>query len=252
MDRERLKQVRTSDLTESKVNQEFLEWLKVKGPTWLLIVMVGLCAYLGVMKWRTSKAAANEAAWQALSDAKLPNAYKEVAEQYGDIGAISSLARLQAAEEYVRAVQMNQPLGTDATQAGAASLTAEERADYLRQAGELYDLIIAGDDRMLPTTLVIVQAMSGRAAIAESAGEPDTSREWYERAAARAEGFYPKMAEVIRKRAGTVGDYAGDVTLPKRADVPARSLPSLNETLQVDPAVSEVLPALDETESGAE
>jgi hypothetical protein len=33
MDRERLKQVHQTDLTESRVNEDFVDWLKTKGPT---------------------------------------------------------------------------------------------------------------------------------------------------------------------------------------------------------------------------
>jgi tetratricopeptide (TPR) repeat protein len=245
MDRERLKQVHTSDLTESKLNQEFVDWLKVKGPTWLLVVMIALCAYLGITKWRTSKAAAQDAAWQALADAKLPNAFKEVAQQYGDFGAIPALARLQAAEEYLKGVQVNQPLGTDPAQANPPALTAEERADYIRQAGELFDLVIAQDDGTLPTTLTAVQALSGRASIAETQGELDKAREWFEKAAKRAEPFYPKMAEVARKRAGSVTDYAAEVALPRRAELSVRSIPAPDEALSLDPAVSEMLPPVE-------
>ena len=39
-DRERLKEVHATDLTESRVNEDFVDWLKTKGPTYLLAILV--------------------------------------------------------------------------------------------------------------------------------------------------------------------------------------------------------------------
>jgi hypothetical protein len=38
MDRDRLKEIQTADLSESNVNEDFVQWLKTKGPTYLLII----------------------------------------------------------------------------------------------------------------------------------------------------------------------------------------------------------------------
>ena len=46
MDRERLQQVQQSDLSESRVNEDFILWLKNSGPWYLLAVLVGIAVYL--------------------------------------------------------------------------------------------------------------------------------------------------------------------------------------------------------------
>ena len=35
---DRLKEVQTTDLTDSRVNHDFIDWLKTKGMNWLLLI----------------------------------------------------------------------------------------------------------------------------------------------------------------------------------------------------------------------
>ena len=52
MDRERLKDIQTADLSESHVNEDFVHWLKTKGPSYLLIIMIVIVAYMFVVKYK--------------------------------------------------------------------------------------------------------------------------------------------------------------------------------------------------------
>ena len=72
MDRERLKNVQTSDITDEKLNEDFVLWLKTKGPTWLLVILVAIVAYLFMVNWRQREARHQNEAWIALLDARLP------------------------------------------------------------------------------------------------------------------------------------------------------------------------------------
>ena len=55
MDRDRLKEVHQTDLTEGKINEDFVDWLKTKGPTYLLVVLIGLAAWLFIVRFRQQK-----------------------------------------------------------------------------------------------------------------------------------------------------------------------------------------------------
>lgn len=46
-DKKRLSQVQTQDLTESRLNDDFVYWLKKNGTNTLLVVLIALCAFLG-------------------------------------------------------------------------------------------------------------------------------------------------------------------------------------------------------------
>ena len=55
MDRNRLKEIHQSDLTESRLNEDFVTWLKTSGPTYLLIILVALCSYVLWIRWQEQK-----------------------------------------------------------------------------------------------------------------------------------------------------------------------------------------------------
>ena len=46
MDSDRLKDIQTADLSETQVNEDFVHWLKTKGPSYLLIIMIVIVSYL--------------------------------------------------------------------------------------------------------------------------------------------------------------------------------------------------------------
>ena len=80
MDRDRLKEVHQTDLTESRINEDFVDWLKTKGPTWLLMILIGVGGYLGIVRWRQYKQQHFVEAWVALSECRLPGAFEDVAD----------------------------------------------------------------------------------------------------------------------------------------------------------------------------
>ena len=74
MDRNRLSKIQQSDLTESRVNQEFVDWLKTKGLNYALVFMVALCAVMGWNLWKQRQTRVRNEAWQDLGQATLPAA----------------------------------------------------------------------------------------------------------------------------------------------------------------------------------
>ncbi|MHC4947996.1 MAG: hypothetical protein ACYTG1_07015 [Planctomycetota bacterium] len=244
---ERLKEVHQTDLTESRVNEEFVDWLKTKGVSWLLIVLLALCAYLIVVRWKERKATHFNNAWAAYLESEqsqLPSSFEDVAEEYGDVGAIPALARIRAAERLLRSIQTDRPLGVDA--AATATLTTDERQQYLDRADRLYARVIEDDDGSLGMMLLVVNAINGRAALAESRGDLDEAARLYEQAAIVAEGSYPGLAAQARARAATSAEQTetvvfssgatGATRLPATAGRPAFVEPALRDLLLGDDA----------------
>lgn len=195
----RLKEVHASDLTEGRINQDFVDWLKTKGMSYLLVVLLVLCAYLVWVRWQNYREHYQAEAWRELAGAALPTSLEEVAQKYGKVGSVALLARLHAADELLRAVQTGKTLGADET--SRADLTPEQRTEYLDRADRLYSEMLASDDKSPGKTLLMVTALTGRAAVADSKGDVAKARDLYSAAADRAGTMYPELAAQSRKRA---------------------------------------------------
>src|SRR5690554_3987376 len=116
MDRARLKQIETSGITESKVNQDFVDWLKTKGLNWLLVILAAICVYMLVVRWKQKGLEESAAAWQALTTADLPRSLEDVAEEYSDEEAVAILARMSAAKKYLQSVRAGVAIGASTQQ----------------------------------------------------------------------------------------------------------------------------------------
>jgi len=253
MDRERLKEVHQTDLTESKVNEDFVEWLKTKGPSWLLMVLVVLCAYLFIVKFRQGKNTHRQEAWAALVAADLPGSYEDVAKNYADVGHVATVARLQAADTLMHAVQSGLRLGATLprpAQPGtlppppvpADLLEPGQRLDLLKRADALYAAVADEDTGNLDTALYTIVALNGRAAVAESLGDAAAAKSRYEEAAARAEADFPGLATQARTRAESAGRFAVTVTLPTETELRSvRPPPFVLQPVRIDPGLRDLI-----------
>jgi hypothetical protein len=233
MDRDRLKEVHTTDLTESRVNEDFVDWLKTKGPTWLLIILIALCVFVATVRWRQHKDTAGYQAWGEFYAAQgdLPSRLETVADTYGEIDQLANVARLEAANKLLSTIQSGRelaaavPIPDDPANTGqvpetpeTAPLTPEAREKNLTRAEGLFNQVIASDDGSAALTLHIVSAMNGMAAIAESRADASAAVQWYGKAADRAGTFYPGLAEQARVRAETVETNVASAVFPEEAD----------------------------------
>ena len=264
MDRDRLQQVQQSDLSESRVNQEFVDWLKTKGPNWLLVVLVAICGFLFIQQWKQRNISYTDTAWQAFTEADSPLSLIDVAEEYPDVGTLASLARLSAARIYLEAVRQAQPvqaiLNRENTaalidDAGTAPFTEELRDDYLRQADQLFETILsdpaiasAGADSA--ALLYAINALNGRGSVAESRGDAQSAADFFNQAADKADGFDTTLATVCRTRADTAALDSERIVLasnPEDAEVPdfqsnpglALSGPPITPEADLEPIVAE-------------
>ena len=113
MDRERLQQVQQSDLGESRVNEDFVNWIKTSGPWYLLAVLVGIAVYMYLVNIQRAEIRAREQAWFDLNEAVMPASLEDVAQRHAEIDNVGTLARLRAANTYLQSLQTNLAIGLD-------------------------------------------------------------------------------------------------------------------------------------------
>ncbi len=242
MDRQRLKEVHQTEVTESRINEDFVEWLKTKGPTWLLMVLVVVAGYMGLNRWRQYKDDYQFEAYRALGECTLPSAFEDVAAKYADILGLPQQAKNAAANALLQQVMIGRPLGTDPPPADPPEEFPDEwREEYLIRADRLYGEVLETDDLTLAMTLHMVSAMTGRAVTAEARGSRSEALLWYEQAAERAGGFYPELTERARRRASAVDRFSEAVTLPNRQDLPTGAQPPTLQPADIEDVLKDLL-----------
>lgn len=231
MDRDRLKDIQTAELSESNINEDFVHWLKTKGPSYLLVVMVVIVGYLFYVRYQTNQSQRHGEAWVAFAQAKvsgLPASFEDIATSYSDIDSLRPLGLLSAADGYLKAVLLGQTLSSNANV--TTVLTEEERTFYLQKADALYAEVVADDNNTDASTLFAVSGLSGRAAVAESTGNIDTARTFYEAIIVRSGDQYPALAKQAQLRIDTLGALASAISLPTEKEISARN----NQVLRRD------------------
>ncbi len=236
MDRDRLKQVQQTDLTESRLNQEFVYWLKERGPTVLLAILIGLVALVGIDRWRQSRQSAHSGAYYDLESASDAEGFEKVAEDHAGVGAVSELARLRAGDIYLIEVDAGRDMKEPDQILDDAAI--EERLD---KAEEMYQRVLTDTRENTAMRLFAIQAHFGLAVVAEARGEFDQARSHYEDAATLAGDQYPTIADHARKREESLATLDASMSLPRRADLPHPS--------PVDPLLRDLLLPVIEAES---
>lgn len=220
-DRARLEQIQQQQLTESRLNEDFLNWLKNKGPNYLFVLLLGLCGVMGWNWWQRQKAETRTNAWIDLGSATLPAAYEEVASNYRKVDAVAPLALLGAADRYMNSVLSGARFDRQPTDADHA-LTPELREQWLAEADRLYGQVLASARTAGERERAgfIIAAHFGRAAVAESRGDLDAARRELESVAAAAGKDWAPLAAIARERIADLDSVAVVLSFPSRAELP--------------------------------
>lgn len=208
-DRERLAEVHKTDLKDSNLNEDFVTWLKTKGPTWLLIIVAFLVAYFVMIRWQQQATQARDDAWVDLMTTTQPASLEDVARRHVAIDGIADQARLNAADILLFDVQRGRTTSADGQETTA--LDAETRAAHLAQAARLYQEVADEDDGSEAKRLAAICAFNGLAAVHESQGQIDEAVAAYKKAQARATGWIPALAALAQQRAATAAELSEDI-----------------------------------------
>jgi len=194
-------------LEESRINEDFKDFLVKWGPRILIVAALILGGYSGLRYYRQAQANKVDAAFSEYNSlvtggTPTPEALVGVAEAHSGMRALPLMAKLQAADLYLNAVVSGLEPGfdpvTDFGPDGAVVdeqlvLDDEDRAFYLDEAEALYRDVLERSSGKAERAIHAIGAAFGLGAVAQMREETGVAREAYERARVLAEehGFEP-------------------------------------------------------------
>lgn len=218
-------------LEESRVNQEFVDFLQKWSQPVLLLIVIVSAAWFGWQRWtayqvgRTNDAFAEYEAVAGSQD-PLPASLRSVAETYANVGSIAALAQLRLGDVHLAAVRRGlEPgavLGPDGQPESETDILDDAgREDHLSRAATAFGAAIdaTADDK--GKAVLTVSGHFGLAAVAEARGEMDEARAQYERGASIArDAGLNGLPEAAEARIASLSELPQRVELPSRNDLP--------------------------------
>lgn len=218
--------VEGAGLEESRLNQDFIDWLRKWGTPILMVVVVVSGGYAAWNMWARFEERTHDEAYaqfHAAAVAGSPDNLVVVAEQHRGKGAVFELAIIEAADAYLGSARTGvRPGGS--SEVADDLLDDEQRQSNLRRAGELYQTLVDASSNTRGHELHLLNGLFGLAAVAESTGDTARAKEHLSRAAEVADrSLYPRMAEVARGRIATLDTLSTATRLYNQADVRSTS-----------------------------
>ena len=220
-------------LEESKLNVEFIEWLRRWSTPLLLVAAIAALGWVLYQKFERAQLAKVDRAFGELETAMVagsPETLKAVADAYSGVRAVPVMARLGAADAYLRAaragVRPGAALKQDGTVDAADVLSDQDRASMLDQAQGQYAEVLKATESDERNSLHAIGAAFGLAAVAESRGDMEGAKKNYEKAQTLAErGGFPGPGEVAKKRLADLPSRAQPPKLYAKAELPTPPAP---------------------------
>lgn len=216
-------------LEESRLNTEFIDFLKKFSTPLLICIAVIAGGYFLYNYNKRQRELSTDDAWAQFDAAEKsgsPASLLRVADEH-DATAVEYLARLKTADVHLDASRTGVPIGTVRESSGelpkdTQPLTAEQKSDELKTAEGLYKAVFDEVADRPEKTPFALNALSGLAACAESKGELETAKGYYQQIIDRAKavGFdaWAKRAEEFKNSVDKLKDSP---RLYAQAELPA-------------------------------
>jgi tetratricopeptide (TPR) repeat protein len=228
---ERQQQIRQgAGLEESRLNLEFIDWLRRWSTPFLLVIALAALGYVVYQRVQQSREQRIDHAFVELeaaisTAAPNPRALEDIARTYRGIRGVPHVARLAAGDQYLRAARIGLAPGAmlqpDGTVDEADLLNEEQRTRYLSEAERLYRDVLADTQADDTKAIHAMSAAYGLAAIAETRGDLDEARRHYERILSMSElAGYPQHTAVARQRMERLPELAERERLYAAAELP--------------------------------
>jgi len=245
-------------LENSRVNQEFLDFLNKWSSPVLMTLAVAALIWAGLQWYQRKQVERVDQAFSELEAATAggnpsPASLRTIATEYAGVRSVAELAMLETSNIYLKAFVMGvapgaQPEAQTGSFAETDLLDEDQRRQYLDQAGELASQVLESTKRQPGKALLMMQAQSRMAVVAEGRREFDAARSMYEqlRATAR-EHQYPSVATLAETRIAELDELKAITPLPpadQLESLPGEQTPGLS-----DQQVQDLLDSVPQIES---
>lgn len=228
-------------LEDSRINQEFLDFLNKWSSPVLLTLAVAALVWAGMQYLHRKEIARIDQAFGELAAATQggnpsPQSLKALAGVYEGVRSVPELALLTTSDLYLSAfvvgiepgAQMSPMTGLPGNESDLLSDT--ERKGYLEQAGRLAKQVLDLSDQVKGKELLAMQAMCRLAAVAEGKRDFASAKAMYERLATKAtDSMFPSIAVFAKNRIENIGSIENLTALPLHAELialPGQDVPA--------------------------
>ncbi|MFN0134203.1 MAG: hypothetical protein ACKVW3_16945 [Phycisphaerales bacterium] len=222
-------------LEESKLNVEFIDWLRKWSTPLLLVAAVAALGFVVYQRVEKSRKAEVDRAFlefeaAAGSNNPSPESLKGIAETYKGIRSVGVMAKIRAADVHLRAVRTGLAPGARPQQDGSVApedlLNDDGRKRNLDEAERLYAEVLAATEMNKSKAVHAIGAGFGLAAVAESKGDMAAAKAAYERVVKAAEfATMPGQAALAKKKIEELPTLAAMPRLYAKAELPAPPKP---------------------------
>jgi len=228
---ERQAQIREgAGLEESKLNVEFIDWLRRWSTPLLMVIALVALGFVVYQRLERAHLAKVDAAFAelnaALSNANPnPESLKSIAQSYEGVRAVPSLARTSAADLYLASARTGVKIGAKLKQDGSVDaedlLGDADRARNLDEAERLYKTVLDANVGDNAKALQAMSAAYGLAAVAECRGKLDEAKGCYEQVKKIADmAGFPEQARVAQERIAVLPSLAEKPKLFAQSELP--------------------------------
>lgn len=245
-------------LEDSRVNQEFLDFLNKWSSPVLLVLAVAALVWAGLGYLERQKIAKVNQAFSELEAATVggnpsPASLKTLATEYEGVRSVSELALLTTSDLYLNAFVVGFEPGAEMDQATGLPLdendvlSDDKRQVYLDQAGQLAKQVLENVKAIDGKELIAMQAMSRVAAYEEGKRNFDGAKSMYQQLETAASTHkYPSIIAFAQNRVENLDTLKGVVPLLSQDDfaaLPGEEIPELTQE-QIDELLNSV-PAIE-------
>lgn len=226
---ERHQQIReNAGLDESKLNQDFIDFIKKYTTPVIVVILLIVAGFWGWNKYSASRERAVADAFGELESAQLagkPENLLAVAEQHSGYPGIAEMAKLYAADAYLDCFRSGVKPMSPLDDAGKPKfpedvLDEKGKEEYLTKANTIYDAVVNRTSTKKDQLQFTVGGLFGLAAVAECRRDMDMAKGFYVRIKSVAGTVMPEFAEVADKRLQTMALLAELPRLYRSEEIP--------------------------------
>ena len=240
MDDRQTKIRKGAGLEDSRVNQEFLDFLNKWSSPVLIVLAVAALVWAGLQKLEQMQNTKIDQAFSELEAATLgttpsPTSLNAIADDYAGVRSVPELAKLTAVDIYLRAFTTGVEPGAQIDQAtgtyNPTDILSEEKLNQrLDLAESTANEVLASSENKPGKAMFAMQALTRLAVIKECRDDFDGAKGYYERLKALSESEqYPSIVVFADARIANLDSLKSVDALPTNDQVPL--LPGESPTL---------------------